>query len=219
MPINNTLKKMIIFSSHKRRKTIEGIIKDQAALSGKSESAIIEHALMQVLMPEDQNVQYWIADLYDGGYLSTTYANVFSCFAAGLNWQARWSNGRPLVDEFCKNLATTFPKISGNETELNHLISQLNTIYNLHSDIPHAQEVKHYWSCYIKQLQEAPDQISLLDLVSLILQSWEWIGNHTATYRALADLAKISAPHFHDDSSSRYRFISTIRQVSSEWRN
>ena len=75
MPINNTLKKMIIFSSHKRRKTIEGIIKDQAALSGKSESAIIEHALMQVLMPEDQNVQYWIADLYDGGYLSTTYAN------------------------------------------------------------------------------------------------------------------------------------------------
>ncbi|MBO5322571.1 MAG: hypothetical protein J6A88_00505 [Oscillospiraceae bacterium] len=217
MPIDNSLKKMILFSSPQKRKTIEGIVKDLSTLSGRSESAVIEQALEQALMPTDANARHWIKSLYDGGSLSDAYANVFSGYAAGLNWQARWSNGRPLVEEFSRNLAMTFPRVTGEEHELNHLCSQVNTIYNILPDDIQTHSDRDCWRWYINQLREDPQQVSMFDFTSLILLSWDWVGNHTATYRALVDVCRISAPSFCSDSYSRVQFIHVIKQLSAEW--
>ena len=217
MPIDNSLKKMIIFSSPTKRKTIEGIVKDLSALSGRSESAIIEQSLENALMPTDANARYWIAALYDGGTLSNAYANVFSGYAAGLNWQARWSNGRPLVEEFSRNLAMTFPTICREECELYHLRSQIDTIYNIIPDDTRTHNDRDCWQWYITQLYDNPQQISLFELTALILRSWDYVGNHTATYRALVDVCRISASSFYDDSHARIQLIKVIKQLSSEW--
>lgn len=207
---------MIIFSSPEKRKTLEGIVKDYSDLSGKSESATIEQALENALMPTDENSRYWISSLYNGGTLSDTYAKIFSGYAAGLNWQARWSNGRPLVEEFSRLLAMTFPFFSGDEHELHHLRSQVGTVYGLLPDENCSHSARECWLWYIKQLREDPQQVSLYDYTNLILRSWDWVGNHTATYRALVDLAKISASSLRDDSYTRSQLIYALKQVSAE---
>lgn len=217
MPIDNTLKKMILFSSLPKRKTIEGLVKDFSAESGRSESAVIEQSLEQALMPADANARYWITSLYNGGSLSDAYINVFSGYAAGLNWQSRWSNGRPLVEEFSRNLAMTFPVVTGKEDEIYHLRSQINTIFELLPNCPDNQEEKVCWNWYIDQMRDNPKQVSLFDFTSLILRSWNWVGNHTATYRALVDVCKIARPNFCNDSRSRLQFVHIIRQLSTEW--
>lgn len=217
MPIDNALKKMVIFSSLSKRRVLEGIIKDLSGLSGRSESAIIEQSIEQALMPTDENARYWITSLYNGGSLADAYVNVFSGYAAGINWQARWSNGRPLVEEFCRNLAMSFPTVTGEECELFHLRSQANTLHCILPENDETHNDRECWQWYIDQFRDNPQQVSLYDFACLILRSWDSVGNHTATYRALVDLARISAPSLRNDCYTRSQLIHALNQVCTEW--
>lgn len=217
MPVNNALKKMIVFSSTQNRKVIEGIVKDQSCFSGRSESAIIEQAIIQSLMPSNNNAQYWIKILYDGGTLSEAYKNVFSSYAAGLNWKAQWANGYILVEQFSRLLAMTFPKTNGTEEELYHLRSQMKAICEvLHRDGGDASDNEQV-AFYVEQLNNLPQHISLLDISTLLLRNWDKLGSYSVTYRALTDIASISASQLLDDCSSRIQFIITLKKISDEW--
>lgn len=218
MALSNTLKKMIVFSSEATRKLLEGMIKDQSADTGASESAIIEQALAQALLPENENAVFWIERLYNGGTLAEAYYNVFAFLAAGAWWDAKYPNGKPLVSEFCKVLAMEFPTLSGEEREIHHLLSQLDSIYEMLPDGGHTSD-KALCKICIDQLKNDPESVYLIDMSSMILRNWETLGNHTRTYRALADLARLSAPRLRDTSRTRRQFIAALDTVSKDWQD
>jgi len=218
MALSNTLKKMIVFSSDGKRKLLEGIIKDQAADTGASESAIIEQALESQFLPANENAAFWIDRLYNGGTLAEAYTNVFAFLAAGAWWDAKYPNGKPLVTEFCKVLAMDFPSLTGEERELHHLLSQLDTIQEMLPD-EGATSDKAFCQHCIYQLQNDPEAVYLIDLSSMILRNWELLGNHTRTYRALADLARLSAPRLRNTPRTRRQFISALDMVSKDWQD
>lgn len=218
MALSNTLKKMIVFSSDGKRKLLEGIIKDQAADTGASESAIIEQALEQQFLPKNENAAFWVDRLYNGGTLAEAYYNVFAFFAAGVWWDAKNPNGKPLVAEFHKVLAMDFPTLTGQEQELHHLLTQLDTICQLLPD-GDATSDKNFCASCIDQLQTNPEAVYLIDLSSLILRNWELLGNHTRTYRALADLARLSAPRLRNTPRTRRQYIAALDEVSKDWQD
>lgn len=218
MSLSNALKKMIVFSSEEKRKLLEGIIKDQAADTGASESAIIEQALESQFVPANENAAFWIARLYNGGTLAEAYTNVFAFLAAGVWWDAKYPNGKPLVTEFCRVLAMDFPALTGEERELHHLLSQLDTIQEMLPDEGATSDKAFCQNC-IYQLQNAPDAVYLIDLSSLILRNWEVLGNHTRTYRALADLARLSAPRLRNTPRTRRQYIAALDAVSKDWQD
>lgn len=218
MALSNALKKMIVFSSEAKRKLLEGIIKDQAADTGTSESAIIEQALEKQLLPKNENAAFWVERLYNGGTLAEAYTSVFAFLAAGAWWDAKYPNGKPLVTEFCRVLAMDFPALAGEERELHHLLSQLDTIQEMLPD-EGATSDKAFCKHCISQLQSGPEAVYLIDLSSMILRNWELLGNHTRTYRALADLAQLSTPRLRNTPRVRRQFIAALDMVSKDWQD
>ena len=214
--VSNNLKKMIVFSSEVKRKVLEGIIKDQASQTGSSESAIIEQTLTKKLLPSNENALFWVERLYNGGTLAEAYTSVFAYLAAGPMWEAKHDNGRPLVAEFARLVAMDFPILTGGESELHHLLSQLTSIYEL---LPEggSMDDKNLCKICIQQLQNDPQAFYLIDLTSLILRNWDNLKNYTHTYRALVDLARLSAPRLRDVPRSRTQFTAALDEVSRNW--
>ena len=217
MASKNELKKMMIFSSHENRRVIEGIVRDHANLSGQTESSVIEHALIQSLLPADKNAQYWVTLLYNGESLAKAYANVFECFSAGLDWQARWQNGKPLVEEFSRALAMTFPMLIGQEKEIHHFETQLRTIYSFLNKEDQFFYDKIYIDDCLEKLKEDAQQVSVFEVVNILLRNWQVLSNNTIAYRALKDLAMMSASNFRDDFYTRSQFVKVLKQVTDEW--
>lgn len=216
MSIPSTLKKMIVFSSENKRRLIEGVVKDLSADTGKSESSIIEQALENQILPKDDNARYWLSLLYTGGTLADAYAQVFAFFSAGTLWEASNSNGKPLVFEFCRLLSMVSPAITGKEKELQHLLSQIESICDM---LPAGQASSDIALCKrcIDQIVTAPDDLYLMDIAGIILRNWSIVGNHTRTYRALCDIVHISAPYLPDTPHTRRQFLIALTTVSADW--
>lgn len=214
--VSNLLKKMIIFSSIEMRTTIENVVKCLALAERKSESAIIEQALTSALLSQNINAQYWIAELVsEGGCLWQAYLRVFCFLAAGLDWNAAEANGLPLVSAFHSTLSMHWPTLTGDETEIHHLIQQIES---LRSMLPADDSDRNLADIMLHQLRDIPGEFYCIDLTGLILRHPDLYANHTRTYRALADIARLSAPTLYDTPITRAKYISTLRNVSASWK-
>lgn len=217
--VSNALKKMIVFSNIQTRQVVEGVIKDNAAVSGSTESATIEQALIAAFLPKNESARWWVQRLYTAeGTLSEAYTSAFCHLAAGIDWHAAADNGRPLVQAFTNTLSMAWPTLSGNEKDLHHLHTQLDSICAMLPDSGTASGGdKELCRICLQQLREDPTDLYLTDLTGIILRSWDVLGNHTRTYRALADIARLSAPALVDNPNTRIKYLSALRTVSDGW--
>lgn len=219
MPMGPNLKKMINFSSLEARKTIEGTIKDLASVSGASESALIEHALCATYLPKDRNALWWVQNLYTSdapGALADAYTGAFCYMAAGVDWAAAAPNGYPLVDAFRRVLSQQWPDLTGNEREIPHLITQLDSIANMLPDKAAPNDKDLCQTC-LQQLRERPYDFLILDIPNIIVRNWDILGNHTRTYRALADIARLAGDHLINSPGTRNMFVVALKTVSDGW--
>ena len=214
--IPNALKKMIIFSSEKRRKVLENAIKDRAAVANCTESAVIDQALSSYLLPQNQDAAMWVELLYDGDTLSESYARAFSYLASGTMWGAKHTNGQPLVTCFCRLIGPDFYRFQGDENLLSHFISQLESIAELLPETSLLSD-KKWLEHQIKQLRKDPQDVDAQELIYLIHRQFEHLKDNTRTYRALADLARIAGPSMRDTAQHRTAYIDALKSVSAEW--
>lgn len=215
---SNSFEKKIAFSNLQIQQVVEGIIKDNAAALSKTESAIIEKALIAAFLPANKFALLWAQSLYIGGALSEAYTFAFCHLAAGIDWYAAADNGRPLVLAFESTLSMAWPTLSGVERELYHLHTQLDSICAVLPDSGTASNGdKDLCRICLRQLQECPAEFYLIDVVGLILRSWDILGNYTCTYRALADIARLAAPVLTDTPNTRVEYLAALRTVSDGW--
>lgn len=219
MSMGPNLKKMINFSSLEARKTIEGTIKDLASVSGASESALVEQALCATYLPTNQNALWWVQALYESdapGALSAAYTGAFTYLAAGVDWAAAAPNGYPLVDAFRRVLNQRWPDLTGEEREIHHLITQLDSIANMLPDKDTPNDKALCMTC-LQQLRERPYDFLILDIPNIITRNWNILGNHTRTYRALADIARLAGDHLINSPGTRNMFVRALKTVSDDW--
>ena len=214
MGIANAVRKVFAFSSEKNRAILEGNIKDRATLERSNDSAIIEKALFSALFPQESNAAYFASSIYDGTPLALAYANAFGYLAAGLGWDAAYPNGKPLVEAFAKVILKEWPTLTGAEQEIHHLYQQLTSIVEM---IPTDRSDKKLCATIIDELHSFPDNVYLTEILGVILRNWDMLGNHTRTYRALTDVARLAAPRFQDTALHRVQFIDALKVVSQGW--
>lgn len=77
---DNSLKKMIIFSSDDSRRILENIIREQSNETGISQSLIIEQILENALLPAHPDARSWVAKLYDGSTIEQVLCDVYDYF-------------------------------------------------------------------------------------------------------------------------------------------
>lgn len=219
----NIEKKLISFT---KLHLIDKLVKDEAAVENRSESAIIENRLLNSFLPKEINARYWVENcLYaeDGG-IGKTLEAIFSSNAAGTNWEAVHDNLLPIV-EFAKtqeSLCRTKP--TGNENELPHFCTQLDSIClkledlaekNTDKKIEYGNEAK--WAReLLKVAKEEPQFIRYINFYQIVLNSWEALKGWSITYRFLADLAILESG-WKDTPEARNELLNIIKNVSQEW--
>lgn len=211
-----TNRKTYAYSSIHTQRTCEGLLKDRTIADKSTESFLIENAILDTYAPKNRNARAWVELMYDGESLSKAYSRVFAFLASGTMWDAAHDNGLPLVNEFCLMLSSGSYRFSGKETDLSHLLNQLDTIREMigPNDMYRDYNLSGH---FIEQLRADPDDVYASDISSLILRNWAAIGHHTRTYRALMDLAQIAAADIIDTPYNRITFVDLLSTTSEEW--
>lgn len=205
---------------------VDKLVKDEAAVEKRSESAIIENRLLDSLLPREKNARYWVENcLYsqEGG-IGKTLEAIFFSNAAGLNWEAVHDNLLPIV-EFAKtqdNLCWTKP--TGKENQLHHFCLQLDALCQkldtlaeskVDKKLEFENEAKWARELY-KEAVEEPQFMRYVNFYQIILNCWDELKNWSITYRLLADLASMQNG-WKDTPEARQELLKLLHQVSNEW--
>lgn len=223
MARQKTEKKLISFV---KSTLINRLVKDEAEKENRSESAIIEQTILDSFLPKNKNARCIIETyLYDDeGSIGSTLAALFSYNAAGTNWASVHDNFLPLV-QFAKSQEVFCnTTLSGNEDELYHCYSQIESIINklermAGDDSEHEKEYLREadWARHLLQeLKEEPQCSRLTNFYVLILNNWEDLKGWSITYRLLMDLA-ILEKGWRNDYETRTELLELVKAISIEW--
>lgn len=150
--VKEKLKKLIVFNTPESRQLIESMISDEAAVTGKTASSLIEEHILGDLLPRDDHGREYIRLLYataDTGVSGETGTHtginipvgnnssngtmavcqrIFDDNSAGQEWDSCYDNLLPLV-RFCANRCLmTNHAVNGAEPGLAHFSDKLKSI-------------------------------------------------------------------------------------------
>lgn len=91
---SSELKKNLLFSSVETKKLVDVMVEDQSKSLRKKPSAILEKMVLDELLSNNNQIRFWILDLYQGKSSGDTLSSVFNYNAAGVKWK---SLGLPLL--------------------------------------------------------------------------------------------------------------------------
>ena len=206
---------------------INNLVKDRAIIENRSESAIIEQVILDSFLPANKTARFIVSTyLYDDddNPIGNTLSAIFSYNAAGVDWKSVNDNLLPLV-QFAKNqLIYSSKPLSGDEPELHHCISQVETVIDMLKNLAEEKpELKNavqyevdYTSSLLKILRDDPRHIKLFNFYRVLLNNWDYFKSSTITYRLLMDLA-ILEKGWRDEAEVRVELLQIIKCISNEW--
>lgn len=205
---------------------INNLIKDQATIENRSESAIIEQVILDSFLPANKTARDIVSSyLYcDDNAIGNTLAAIFSANAAGINWKSVHDNLFPLVQFARQQLIYSSTPLNGDETELYHCISQINAIIEkLEYIAANNSELKErinneveFTKVLLSDLQDRPNQVRLVNLYQVLMNNWDFLKDSTFTYRLLMDLALLEKG-WRDEAEVRVELLQIIKCISNEW--
>ncbi|WP_164174083.1 hypothetical protein [Ruminococcus flavefaciens] len=205
---------------------VDNLLKDKAEIEHRSKSSVAEQLILDSLLPENSIARDIVSTyLYnDDNPIGNTLSAIFSYNAAGVNWKSVNDNLIPLVQFAKKQLVYCSTPLSGDEPELYHCISQIETIIDMllalaeekpemKSNILHEAE---YTRVLLKDLQERPNHVKLFNFYQILLNNWEYFKTSTITYRLLMDLTLLEKG-WRNYAEIRMELLQIINDVSKEW--
>lgn len=221
-------KKLISFvNSH----LINRLVKDEADIQNRSESAIIENRLLDSFLPDESNARFIAAtSLYgDGGGVGNALEAIFSNNAAGLNHASKYDNLLPIV-EFAHVLSCSSRAIpTGKERERVHFCSQLDSVATMLEElaadaaaagdvvtrVSYQNEAK--WArALLEEFETEPQYTRYSNIFQLVLNNWDVLKGWSITYRLLTDLAAMEKD-WTDNANTRTELLRLLKEVASEW--
>ena len=158
------------------------------------------------------------------GGVQKTLEAIFAHNAAGLNWNSKYDNFKPLVD-YCLNFGMVSATYKGKGTVLPHYYSQLrdvvDRIENCTASCIETYDRKRFESIaeWAKTLQktaeEDPAKIVIREHFELVRDCWDMLGDWSITYRYLMDL--VTMGEFQESTIARNDLYDIISEISKEW--
>lgn len=222
------IQKMFYYSSEYAKKFIESRIEDVAIKTQRSSSFIIENILMDGLLPKNEEAKSIIRNnLYsddEQGGVKRTLDAVFSDNAAGINWNSKHSNFKPLV-EYCIYYSSATSTYKGNDGHIHYLLSQLRDIADRIDNSANACIEPFDRKMYLSQsemakllleiAEENPKEIVFRNHFQLVYDCWDMLDDWSITYRYLCCLAVMC--DFQENTNARNKLYDIISEISEEW--
>lgn len=221
----NSLKKQIIFSSIENKELVDEMVEDQSKSLRKKPSAILELTVLNGLISENDQIRFWIVNLYRGCSSGVILSSVFDFNSAGVNWK---SCNLPLLPfiEFAINEQKYIKKYEVDEEPIYHLLNCMDSIkrileklkednMDIESNLKYrdALETIDY---FISQLNDGKEEIQFVAYYRFFKKYWNDLKDSTHTFRALCDLATMQQG-WRNESESRYALTQCLRDLADKW--
>ena len=219
----NSLKKILLFSSVKSKKLIETMADDESTCTKIKSSAILESRLVDSFLTENDQIRFWILNLYNGDTSGKILSSVFAYNSSGINWKSKGLPVLPFI-EFAINEQKYIGKYEVDKEPMEHLLYSLNSIRELlkklksdNLDIESslkfsgALETLNY---FIDQLngKYGDEKIPFGLIYHFFKDYWDDLKDSTHTSRALSDLAAMQK-RWRDTQESRYFLKCCLNQL------
>lgn len=219
----NSLKKKLLFSSVKSKKLIETMADDESTCTKIKSSAILESRLVDSFLTENDQIRFWILNLYNGDTSGEILSSVFEYNSSGIKWK---SQGLPLLPfiEYAINEQRYIGKYEVDKEPMEHLLYSLNSIRELlkklksdNLDIESSLKFSgalETLSYFIDVLngKYGDEKIPFGLIYHFFKDYWDDLKDSTHTFRALSDLAAMQK-RWRDTQESRYFLKCCLNQL------
>ena len=117
----NSLKKILLFSSVKSKKLIETMADDESTCTKIKSSAILESRLMDSFLTENDQIRFWILNLYNGDTSGEILSSVFAYNSSGINWKSKGLPVLPFI-EFAINEQKYISRYKADKEPMEHFL-------------------------------------------------------------------------------------------------
>lgn len=224
MSLNN-LKKTLLFSSIENKELIDSMVEDESKHDGKKTSAILELKLLDGLLSKNEQIKFWIVNLYRGCSSGVILSSIFDYNSAGVNWK---SCNLPLIPflDFAINEQIYIKKYDVDKEPIPHLLNCLDSIKNLlermkEDNLDVESKIKYRNAVdtidyFIAQLNDENEKIQFITYYRFFKLYWSDLKDSTHTFRALCDLTTMQKG-WRNDSESRYALTKCLRDLADKW--
>ena len=221
----NNLKKTLLFSSLEKKELVDNIVSDESNSIGRKISAIIELTVMDELLTKNNQIRFWITELYKGCTSGEILSSIFDYNSAGFNWKSRGLPLLPLI-EFAIDEQKFMEKYEVDKEPITHLIKCLNSIHEIFDslnkdDEQHSlkyTEALDAINCFIEQLSDEKEKIHSAPFYRFFKTHWNDLKDSMYTFEALSDLASMQKG-WRNTSESRYTLTKCLRDLADNWSN
>ena len=221
----NNLKKTLLFSSLEKKELVDNIVSDESNSIGRKISAIIELTVMDELLTKNNQIRFWITELYKGCASGEILSSIFDYNSAGFNWKSRGLPLLPLI-EFAIDEQKFMEKYEVDKEPITHLIKCLNSIHEIFDslnkdDEQHSlkyTEALDAINCFIEQLSDENEKIHFAPFYRFFKTHWNDLKDSMYTFEALSDLASMQKG-WRNTSESRYTLTKCLRDLADNWSN
>lgn len=210
----NSLKKILLFSSVKSKILIETMADDESSYKGKKMSAILEARLMDSFLTENDQIRFWILNLYNGDTSGEILSSVFGYNSDGINWKSKGLPVLPFI-EFAINEQKYIGKYKVDKEPMEHLMDCLDSIrellkklkkdnFDIESSLKFsgALETLNYFIDVLNG-KYGDEKIPFGLIYHFFKDYWDDLKDSTHTFRALRDLAAMQKG-WRNSKTSRY---------------
>lgn len=227
------IQKVFYYSSKVAKSIIEGLLEDEAEVTNRSSSYLIEQHILRDFLPENETVSVWIQRLYAKdekdkpiGSLQDTMVSVFSYMAAGVDSKAKDDTGKILVEYAYKNKCLYQHQSKDyDKTELPYYHNQLGYVIEriemmqkgIIAETSEEAERKAKLDFDIRELKRIHEEDEITDdslsfVYMMIIDNWDMLFNWTYTYRLLTGMARIQT--WEDSAETRMNLVKLLNDFA-----
>ena len=207
-------KKQLFFSCVENLNLINSFIHDESVCTRNKSSEILEKRLFDSFLSKNDQIRFWILNLYQGGSSDDILSSVFEYNSSGIKWK---SKGLPLLPfiEYAINEQRYINKYKVDKEPMEHLLDSLNSIRELlkklksdNIDIESslkfsgALETLNYFIDVLNG-KYGDEKIPFGLIYHFFKDYWDDLKDSTHTFRALRDLAAMQKG-WRNSKTSRY---------------
>ena len=221
----NNLKKTLLFNTLENKELVDIMVDDESKSTRRKTSGILELIVMDGLLSKNNQIRFWILNLYRGCTLGEILASIFDFNSAGVNWKSCDLPLLPFI-EFAINEQKYIKEYEVEKKQISSLLKSLDSIRNIFENLKRENTddelVERYENAiniidaFSDQLNDPNEKIQFISFYRFFKKYWSELKDSTHTFRALSDLT-IMQKGWRNDSESRYALTKCLRDLTSNW--
>ena len=216
-------KKQLFFSCVENLNLINSFIHDESVCTRKKSSEILEKRLFDSFLSKNDQIRFWILNLYQGGSSGDILSSVFEYNSSGIKWKSQGLPVLPFI-EYAINEQKYISRYKADKEPMEHLLDCLDSIkrilvemkkdnFDIESSLKFSGALETL-SYFIDVLngKYGDEKIPFGLIYQFFKDYWDDLKDSTHTFRALRDLAAMQKV-WRNSEESRYALTKCLHDL------